>query len=87
MSLALGEGNSLQSCGHQFLRVEVLFLLKCMKSASHTFSSITYVIVATINHPPKSIESLGDGSVDVGPHVLWQEVLVHCQVSCQVTLP
>ena len=47
----------------------------------------TYIIVATVNHPPKPIEVLGDGCVDVSPHVLGQEVLVLGQVSCQVALP
>merc|ERR1719234_1828646 len=43
--------------------------------------------VAVVNHPAESIESLCDGCVDVSPDVLWQEVLVLCQVSRQVALP
>merc|ERR1719234_790505 len=43
--------------------------------------------VAVVNHPAKSIESLGNGCVDVSPDVHWQEVLVLCQVSRQVALP
>merc|ERR1719234_1286554 len=44
-------------------------------------------VVAVVNHPAEAIESLCDGCVDVSPDVLWQEVLVLCQVSCQVALP
>merc|ERR1719234_2884622 len=43
--------------------------------------------IAVVNHPAESIESLCDGCVDVSPDVLWQEVLVLCQVSRQVALP
>merc|ERR1719234_1175401 len=43
--------------------------------------------VAVVNHPAEAIESLSDGCVDVSPDVLWQEVLVLCQVSRQVALP
>ena len=44
-------------------------------------------IITVVDHPPKSIESLSDGCVYVGPHVLWQEVLVLWEVGCQVPLP
>merc|ERR1719234_261386 len=43
--------------------------------------------IAVVNHPAEAIESLCDGCVDVSPDVLWQEVLVLCQVSRQVALP
>merc|ERR1719234_1217080 len=43
--------------------------------------------VAAVNYPAEAIESLCDGCVDVSPDVLWQEVLVLCQVSRQVALP
>merc|ERR1719234_2168384 len=43
--------------------------------------------ITVVNHPAEAIESLGDGCVDVSPDVLWQEVLVLCQVSRQVALP
>merc|ERR1719234_2315139 len=43
--------------------------------------------IAVVNHPAKAIESLCDGCVDVSPDVLWQEVVVLCQVSRQVALP
>ena len=52
-----------------------------------TTENVTGFVIAVVNHPPKTIEVLGDGCVDVGPHVLGQEVLVLGQVSCQVTLP
>ena len=57
-----------------------------MENTSHN-NNITYVIVAVVNHPAEAIESLCNGCVDVSPHVLGQEVLVLCQVSCQVALP
>merc|ERR1719234_1400602 len=47
----------------------------------------TCVGIAVVNHPAKSIESLGNGCVDVSPDVHWQEVLVLSQVSRQVALP
>ena len=62
------------------------FLLKSCNTHC-TRNNVTYIIVATVNHPAEPIEVLGDGCVDVGPHVLGQEVLVLGQVSCQVALP
>ena len=50
-------------------------------------SNITGFVIAVVNHPAKAIKPLRDGCVDVSPHVLWQEVLVLGQVSCQVALP
>ena len=57
-----------------------------MKNIYHD-NNITYIIVAVVNHPAEAIESLCDGCVDVSPDVLWQEVVVLCQVSRQVALP
>ena len=50
-------------------------------------SNITCFGVAAVNYPAEAIETLCDGCVDVSPDVLWQEVLVLCQVSRQVALP
>ena len=59
--------------------------------ASPNLSSINHqlacFIIPVVDHPPKSIESLSDGCVYVGPHVLWQEVLVLWEVGRQVALP
>ena len=48
---------------------------------------ITCFVIAVVNHPTEAIEVLGDGCVDVSPHVLGQEVFVHGEVSSEVALP
>merc|ERR1719234_880038 len=60
---------------------------KIVPVSASVLQNRTCVGIAVVDHPAKSIESLGDGCVDVSPDVLWQEVLVLCQVSRQVALP
>merc|ERR1719234_904702 len=62
-------------------------LRKVVPVSASVLQNSSYIIVAVVNHPAESIESLCDGCVDVSPDVLWQEVLVLCQVSRQVALP